>query len=223
MRRDAIISATRGLLILVGSAALAMSATFIAVRLFLPTPLEIAAQSPPPTQAAQSGANGDESPDLSQGARLLDLVAGTTWGAIVLVSGHDTGTLGFGPRTFFEDWQELGVPEGPPLYLSLSFEGGEGTTLTTIFDGADHPGAVAPGTAVVVLRLPDNTYAARTGECEVELVELEYHVTRGQHQAVRGQDIFLPTFTGWFDCVDVPNRDGTAFSSFRGAFVYAFR
>jgi hypothetical protein len=200
----------------------AISATFIAARLFLPTPLEIAAQSPPPTQPAPSGPSGDESPGLARVAHLVDLVADITWGAMVEASGDDTDTFGFGPRTFFEDWQEQGVPEGAPLHLSLSFEGGEGTMmLTTIFEGAVL-GAIERGTTVVVLRLPDNTYAAREGECEVELVELEYHLNRGQHHAVRGQDIFLPTFSGWFDCVDVPNRDGTASLSFRGAFAYRF-
>jgi hypothetical protein len=209
MRRDAIISATRGLLILVGSAALAMSATFIVGRLVLPRQMQL-----PQPDAATLGA--------------IDL-GDTWWGAVVVVAGKDDETIGIGPGDF-EVWQRDGVPGNPPLNLRISFGGG-GSVLRIAAPGLAAGVPVSEGTRVV-LRVDGLSYEAAPGRCTVELLELEFHETdrtfyitpagqivRGSQSPRAGPSVYLPRFVGHLHCDDALREDG-AVVSFEAVFRF---
>jgi hypothetical protein len=209
MRRDSITSATRGLLILIGSAALALSATFIVGRLFLPRQMQV----------PQPDASTLDETDLGD----------VWWGAVVLFAGEDDEPISLGPGDY-EVWQRDGVPGDQPLNLRISF-GGRGSVLRIAAPGLAAGVPVSEGTRVV-LRADGLSYEAAPGRCTVELLELEFHETdrtffvthagqivRGSQSPRAGPSVYLPRFVGRLHCDDALREDG-AVASFEAVFRF---
>lgn len=172
--------------------------------------------------------------DVIADDELVAAVAGHSWTARVVVSGDESGDFTLGAATtssigqnFSEEpWQYLGVAadvadNGGPIDVTIGFRGADATYLRVVARDTVLGEVVSdPARSLIILDTPDHQYSASKGECDIELVHLDFAVMTGWVFATRGRDVIIPAMVGTFDCTDVIDRDGTSTISIRGAFAF---